>query len=48
MITLNSAYELLKKTYLELVKDIIQGQELPTAEEKAAEIITQLEKNKNF
>ena len=45
---LTEANFLLKKIYLELVEDALQGKELPTAEEKAEEFITQLEKNKNF
>ena len=48
MYYLNEIKFLLKKIYLELTEDILQGKELPTAEEKAEKFITQLEKNKNF
>ena len=36
------ASRLLKELYLELVNDILQGKELPTAEEKAAEFMEKL------
>ena len=37
------AKKLLMETYLELINDVMQGKELPTAEEKAAEFMEKLD-----
>ena len=41
--TISEAKRLLQNVYLELIKDIMEGKKLPTAEEKAAEIIEKLD-----
>ena len=43
-----SASRLLKELYLDLVKNIIQGNEPPSAEELAETVLNQFENFKNF